>query len=100
MKLTDGQLVGAVHKYRQQPLVADKFGPVNLEEFARYLDLLYGQTISKSGLSVRLRRLVDRGYLRAEYDASDGRLYTFTLALTEDGRKLMEENGDGVLEGS
>lgn len=125
MIFTDAQILSAISLYREE--VSNRHGPPSLDALSLYMSVLYREKeISKSALSERINRLVDQNCLIAtrdwtctlcgesNTDTGDGvyicrycerlsssvsyRIYTFSLKLTDLGRDVIKENGDGVLE--
>lgn len=90
VRLEDKDILAGVRDYRAS--VDGKYGPPTLNDLSGFiatgLDLDDGP--SKANLSLRLNKLIDDGLLSGKRGLRDG-LYTFTLDLTEEGRKVLED---------
>jgi hypothetical protein len=89
----DKDILKAIQYYREG--TGDKYGPPSLPILSNIVGDLAGmsQGPAKSGLSVRLRDLLDRGLLNGVRDEGGYGVVTSTLYLTKAGKELLE-NGD------
>ncbi len=94
MKISDQQIVQAIRDYRLQPLVDEKHGPVSLKALGVWIAEIYklDTPVAKGSLSPRIRCLWQRGFLGGE--AEDDRVMAFTLYVTKEGMKFLEEKGE------
>jgi len=93
VRLEDVDLLWALADYRVT--VNDKHGPLSLDAFSAFIAEQHELEVgpSKATLSNRLNGLIKEGYLSALRDEGNG-LLTFTLDLTDEGRKVLENGSD------
>lgn len=104
MKVTDKQLIQAVKRYREHPMVQDRHGPRSLVELGYFIAHIFpdtGEPLGRATLSLRLARLVSEGKLATNgdmpwTDGDDERLFTPALHVTEAGFAFIQgDNGNG-----
>ena len=90
MRVTDRDILKAIQTYRDQ--VGDRHGPPSLEVLSGLIGQ-DGDTLSKGGLSLRIKSLLTRRLLYGL--PVDSGTPALTLALTDKGLSLLNGEDDG-----